>query len=92
MEEYLTVKEISERIKYAKQSIYNLIHNDTFVLNTHYIKPSRKKILFIWSEVQQWLQGSNSVFTEDNADDPQNSSNLDPRPVIQQQSRNHFNI
>ena len=31
MEEYLTITELSARIKFSKQSLYNLIHKGTFV-------------------------------------------------------------
>jgi predicted DNA-binding transcriptional regulator AlpA len=55
MEEYLTVSELSERIKYSKQTLYNLIYKGTFVLGKHYLKPSPKKILFKWSEIEIWV-------------------------------------
>jgi predicted DNA-binding transcriptional regulator AlpA len=55
-ETYLTVKELSEKIKYSQQSIYNMIHKGIFIKGTHYIKPSRKKVLFLWTEVHAWLE------------------------------------
>jgi excisionase family DNA binding protein len=55
MEEYLTIKELCARIKYGKQTIYNLIHRKTFVQGKHFLKPTPKKILFKWSEVQAWI-------------------------------------
>jgi hypothetical protein len=58
MEEYLTVAEVAARIKYCPQSIYNFIYRGKFVLGVHYFKPTNKKILFIWSAVEQWLYGS----------------------------------
>ena len=58
MEEYLTVSELSERIKYSRQSLYNLIYKGTFVLGKHYLKPSPKKILFKWSELKIWVGDS----------------------------------
>jgi len=57
MEEYLTTQELSARIKYSKQTIYNKIYKKEFVEEKHFIKPSRKKILFKWSEIQVWLEG-----------------------------------
>jgi excisionase family DNA binding protein len=65
MEEYLTVKELSERIKLAKQTIYNMIHKKEFVLNKHYYKPKAKIILFKWSAIEQWLEGDNPNLTEE---------------------------
>ena len=55
VEEYLTVEELGERIKYKKQSIYNKIYKGVFVLGKHFLKPSPKKILFKWSEILKWL-------------------------------------
>ena len=54
-EEYLTVAELSERIKFSKQSIYNMIFKGEFILRQHYLKPRPKKILFKWSAVKYWL-------------------------------------
>ena len=61
MEEYLTVIELSERVKFARQTIYNLIYRKTFVLGKHYVKPSPKKILFKWSEIEKWLNGAHQL-------------------------------
>jgi predicted DNA-binding transcriptional regulator AlpA len=58
MEEYLTVNELSARIKFSKQTLYNLIYKGTFVIGKHYLKPSPKKILFKWSEIHKWMRGS----------------------------------
>lgn len=55
MEEYLTVKELSDKIKFSKQSLYNLIHKGTFILGKHYLKPTPKKVLFKWSEIRLWM-------------------------------------
>ena len=60
-EEYLTVKELSERIKYEIQSIYNLIHRGQFILGIHYLKPSPKKILFKWSEIKKWIGDTSNI-------------------------------
>jgi predicted DNA-binding transcriptional regulator AlpA len=56
MEEYLTVKELSDRIKFSKQTLYNFINKKTFDLNKHYVKPTPKKILFKWSEIKKWME------------------------------------
>ena len=52
---YLDIKELCELTKYKPQSIYNLIHRGIFVKGIHYLKPSKRKILFRWSEIQKWL-------------------------------------
>jgi len=56
MEEYLTVNELSARIKFSKQTLYNLIYKDTFIIGKHYLKPTPKKILFKWSEIHKWMK------------------------------------
>lgn len=56
MEEYLTVNELCDRLKFARQSIYNLIHKKAFILGRHYLKPSPKKVLFKWSAIQEWME------------------------------------
>ena len=63
-EEYLTVSELSARIKFSKQSLYNLIHKRTFVLGKHFLKPSPKKILFKWSAIQSWMGDTLGSVTE----------------------------
>ena len=70
-EEYLTVKELSGRIKFSRQSIYNLISKGEFVLNEHYLKPRPKKILFKWSAIMTWMEKGSSK------PNPQNKSNQD---------------
>jgi len=59
MEEYLTVDELSTRIKFSKQSLYNLIHQGTFILGKHYLKPTPKKVLFKWTEIKSWMGDCN---------------------------------
>ena len=70
VEEYLTVNELSNRIKFSRQSLYNLIHRKTFILGKHYLKPTPKKILFRWSSIRVWLGEStysNSTTSEFNS-------------------------
>jgi excisionase family DNA binding protein len=56
VEEYLTVRELSERVKFSKRTLYNLIYEGILVRGKHYIKPRPKKILFKWSAIQAWLE------------------------------------
>ena len=65
---YLDIKELCELTKYKPQSIYNLIHRGIFVKGIHYLKPSKRKILFRWSEIQKWL-GEGVVFELKNEGD-----------------------
>ena len=58
-EEYLTVEDLSRRIRFSKQTIYNMISSKKFVRGQHYLKPSRKKVLFLWSGIREWLEDQN---------------------------------
>ena len=60
MEEYLTTFELSERIKMTPGTIRNLIYNKKLIKNIHYIKPTSRKLLFVWSEMEIWIYGKNS--------------------------------
>ncbi len=71
METFLTVKELSEQIKMAPQTIYNKIHKNEFQQGIHYLKPSHKKILFKESAILTWLNGGQ--INQNASDQPQNS-------------------
>jgi hypothetical protein len=32
-----------------------LVHDRTLILGKHYLKPTPKKLLFKWSEIEAWL-------------------------------------
>ena len=49
MEEYLTTQELSSRIKMAPGTISNLVWIIKFKENIHYVKPTGRKLLFVWS-------------------------------------------
>ena len=74
MEDYLTVNELSDRIKFSKQSIYNLIHNKRFVLKKHYLKPTPKKILFKWSAILEWMGDSPQSDENPQSESPQQAT------------------
>ena len=64
MEEYLTINELSNRIKMTPGTIRNLIWKNSLIENVHYVKPTSRKLLFVWSAIEAWLYGksvSNSV-------------------------------
>jgi predicted DNA-binding transcriptional regulator AlpA len=74
MEEYLTINELSARIKFSKQSLYNLIHRGTLVLGKHYLKTTPKKVLFKWSEILAWMGDLSS-----------STDKITPKPVDQRE-------
>jgi hypothetical protein len=57
MEEYLTAKELAARIKMAPGTVRNLVWRKVLTENIHYLKPTPKKVLFIWSAIEAWLHG-----------------------------------
>ncbi|MFA7383852.1 MAG: hypothetical protein WC001_10425 [Desulfurivibrionaceae bacterium] len=57
MDEYLTTEELSQRIKMAPGTIRNLVWKKSFIEGVHYVKPSARKLLFVWSKIEQWLHG-----------------------------------
>ena len=80
MEEYLTVDELSAKIKYSKQSLYNLIYKKIFVLGKHYFKPTPKKILFKWAAIQAWIEGTANPNDGTPANQPGNHTTFDVKP------------
>ena len=60
MEEYLTITELSGRIKMTPGTIRNLVWKNNLVENVHYVKPTSRKLLFVWSAIEQWLYGKST--------------------------------
>ena len=56
MEEYLSTTELSDRIKMAPGTIRNLVWKKEFEENVHFVKPTPKKVLFLWSAVEEWIR------------------------------------
>jgi hypothetical protein len=55
IEEFLTTQELSQKIKMAPGTINNLVWKKELIENIHYLKPTPKKRLFMWSAVAAWL-------------------------------------
>jgi hypothetical protein len=55
MEEYLTTKELSGRIKYKPGTLRNLVWKKVLLENVHFVRPTPRKILFMWSRIEAWL-------------------------------------
>lgn len=66
MEEYLTTQELSDRIKMAPGSIRNLVWKNTFIEGVHFVKPTGRKLLFVWSACENWLYGQSKNQTSEN--------------------------
>ncbi len=56
--EFLTTRELSERIKYDERYIRECLKDKIFKKGRHYINPfGGRKILFIWEEVKEVMIG-----------------------------------
>jgi len=76
MEEYLKTDELSDRIKMARGTIRNLVWKGEFKKDIHYLKPTPRKLLFIWSSVEEWLHNRSSPVSKDNNLKGQNKSRI----------------
>ena len=61
MEEYLTTTELSERIKMKPGTIRDLVWKGDLKINTHYFKPTPRKLLFVWSAIERWMHGGSEA-------------------------------
>lgn len=50
-EEYLTVRQVAERIKYREQTLRNMMSAGVFKRGVHYFK-RRRRVVFLWSSVE----------------------------------------
>jgi hypothetical protein len=70
MEEYLSTTELSDRIKMAPGTIRNLVWKKEFEENVHFVKPTPKKVLFLWSAVEEWVhRNSPDICSQKDAQD-----------------------
>jgi len=54
--DYLSLKELCERIPYEDQTIRNMMTKGKLVLGTHYFKPNGR-LIFKWSAIIKWIEG-----------------------------------
>jgi hypothetical protein len=52
--EYLSIRELAERIPYTEGTIRNLMSKGQLRLGEHYVKP-RGRVMFRWAAVRAWL-------------------------------------
>lgn len=62
-EVYLSARQLSQRIPYSRQSIYNMIHNGTLVEGEHFTRKGGRPIFF-WSKVERWLRSAEPRYEE----------------------------
>ena len=57
MEEYLTTRQLSDRINLAQGTIRARVYKGDFKKGVHYVKAGPRKLLFLWSGIADWLHG-----------------------------------
>ena len=57
MDEFLTTKELSARIKLTPSTIRNMVCRGDFKPGVHFVRAGRRKLLFLWTGIAQWLHG-----------------------------------
>ena len=65
MDEYMSMTAFCRLTEYKPQTVYNKIYRKELQLGKHYIKPTRKKILFKVEEIRKWLEADSSPVTQD---------------------------
>mgnify|MGYP001241921307 CR=1 FL=1 len=68
MKKYLTVQEFCHTIGYRPQTLYNKINASVLVENVHFLKPSKRKILFREEDTEKILEAISTRIPKD----PQN--------------------
>jgi len=71
MDEYLTTKELSTRIKLTPGTIRNMVCRGQLVAGIHYVTGGPRKHLFIWSAIEDWLHAG-----------PESKINASQPPII----------
>ena len=80
IEEYLTISDVSSRLKLRKQTLYNLIYQNKLTKGIHYFKPLPKKVLFSWTAMTKWVESSGLDNENDTLSQTQNPAISHPEP------------
>jgi hypothetical protein len=54
-EEYLTTKQLSDRIAYAESTLLGFMTKGVLRLGVHYVKP-RGRLMFKWTAMKTWVE------------------------------------
>lgn len=58
--EFLSAKELAERIPYSERTIRNMVSQGDFVRGVHYVKP-KGRVIFLWSRVMEWIESEGAL-------------------------------
>src|SRR5262245_24040645 len=54
--EYLSIRQLADRIPYAEGAIRNMMSRGVFLLGVHYTKPNGGRPVFYWHAIQEWAR------------------------------------
>jgi predicted DNA-binding transcriptional regulator AlpA len=69
VEEYLTIKELAQRLKLSPKTIRNKISSGVFKLGVHYVRPPSLGTRFKWSAIEKWLESERTAEESEQSDD-----------------------
>ena len=83
MDEYLDMKQLTERIPFRKTVIEELIAGGKLVEGIHFRRPTGPggKRVFFWSAIEKWLKGQDFDLRAQHAIANQKRNNLPRLPV-----------
>lgn len=58
--EFLSIRELAERIPYSEGTVRNMISDGDFIRGIHYVKP-KGRVIFRWSRVVEWIESEGQV-------------------------------
>ncbi len=64
-EDYLTIAELSSRLKVKPKTIKNKMANGTFTRGVHYFRPRGLRPRFKWSAMVAWLEEKEEETTQE---------------------------
>lgn len=64
-QEYLTVAEVAQRLKWSPKTVKNKMAAGTFQRGVHYFSPPGIRPRFKWSAVVAWLEGQTAAAVDD---------------------------
>ena len=70
MSEYLTIREVAERLKIKPKTVANKMAAGVFKKGVHYFSPAGLTPRFKWSAVVEWLEQSQEGKAEHDDDPP----------------------
>jgi hypothetical protein len=59
VEEYLTIKEVAERLKVSPKTVRNKMSSQVFKEGVHYFRAPSLGARFKWSAIEKWIETEN---------------------------------